>query len=99
MQNILFSQVHDTTISNIHSLDSKGVHLKIQRSWNVTVHNIDITAPGNSPNTDGIYSSLTNLLTLSNINIKTGDDCIAIGQGCTNVLISNIHCGPGHGIR
>ncbi|XP_039129862.1 polygalacturonase-like [Dioscorea cayenensis subsp. rotundata] len=96
--NILFSQVHDTTISNIHSLDSKGVHLKIQRSWNVTVHNIDITAPGNSPNTDGIYSSLTNLLTLSNINIKTGDDCIAIGQGCTNVLISNIHCGPGHGI-
>ncbi|KAM0954407.1 putative endo-polygalacturonase [Dioscorea sansibarensis] len=98
MQNLLFSQVHDTTISDISLVNSKGVHLKIQRSLNVSVHNIQIDAPEDSPNTDGIYSSMTNFLNLSNINIKTGDDCIAIGQGCTNVLVSNIHCGPGHGI-
>ena len=32
-------------------------------------------------------------------NIKLGDDCIAIKGGTSNVNISEIVCGPGHGIR
>lgn len=31
--------------------------------------------------------------------INKGDDCIAINGGTSNVSISNIKCGPGHGIR
>jgi len=29
----------------------------------------------------------------------SGDDCIAINSGSSNINITGINCGPGHGIR
>ncbi|KAJ4703589.1 Pectin lyase-like superfamily protein [Melia azedarach] len=30
--------------------------------------------------------------------IATGDDCVSLGQGSQNILVSDVFCGPGHGI-
>ncbi|RVW54580.1 Exopolygalacturonase clone GBGE184 [Vitis vinifera] len=84
--------------TDITSLDSKSFHYFITNSYNFTAFNLTITAPGNSPNTDGMHLSRCDLVNLSNFTIKTGDDCISVGQGSTNINITNVYCGPGHGL-
>jgi polygalacturonase len=74
-------------------------HIVIDRCNTVRVQGIKVIAAGNSPNTDGIHVQLSSSVTILNSNIATGDDCISIGQGTTNLWIENIACGPGHGIR
>ncbi|CAH2079436.1 unnamed protein product, partial [Thlaspi arvense] len=57
-----------------------------------------ITAPGDSPNTDGIKLGFSSNIHISNTVIGTGDNCIAILSRNTNMDISNVKCGPRHGI-
>ncbi|CAA7014719.1 unnamed protein product [Microthlaspi erraticum] len=59
---------------------------------------VTVTAPGDSPNTDGIKFGFCSNIRISNTNIGTGYDCIAILSGTSNMDISNVKCGPGHGI-
>lgn len=72
--------------------------MKIEEGENITINNITITAPGASPNTDGIHTGNINYVNILNSNIGTGDDCISIGPGTTNINITGVNCGPGHGI-
>ncbi|TXG67439.1 hypothetical protein EZV62_008714 [Acer yangbiense] len=65
---------------------------------NITVNSVHITAPGDSPTTDGIHIANTNNMQILNSVIGTGDDCVSIGPGSKNINISNVQCGPGHGI-
>uniref|UniRef100_A0A2N9FMF9 Rhamnogalacturonase A/B/Epimerase-like pectate lyase domain-containing protein n=1 Tax=Fagus sylvatica TaxID=28930 RepID=A0A2N9FMF9_FAGSY len=37
-------------------------------------------------------------VTIKGSTIQTGDDCISIGPDTKNLLMSNIRCGPGHGV-
>ncbi|CAH2060271.1 unnamed protein product, partial [Thlaspi arvense] len=64
--------------------------------FNIT--GVTITAPGDSPNTNGIKFGFSSNIHISNTFIGTGDDCIAILSGNTNMDISNVKCGPGHKI-
>ncbi|KAG0487016.1 hypothetical protein HPP92_009111 [Vanilla planifolia] len=64
----------------------------------VTVEGATITAPEDSPNTDGIHLHMSRGVSVTGSTMRTGDDCISIGQGVSNVWIENIKCGPGHGI-
>ncbi|KAG1371278.1 putative Exopolygalacturonase [Cocos nucifera] len=98
LQTMRFCRISNAKIANLTLLDSKGFHMSIQRSSNVTVRDLNISAPENSRNTDGIHVSGSNNIDLASLTIGTGDDCISIGQGSTNVFISNVACGPGHGI-
>lgn len=62
------------------------------------LNKITISAPSDSPNTDGIKISQSKGIRIRNSNIATGDDCIAMISGTRNVRISRVICGPGHGI-
>lgn len=85
-------------MSDITSLNSMGFHYHVHRCSNVTFTNLTITAPGDSPNTDGMHISSSNLISVTDSVIGTGDDCISIGHTTSNITITGITCGPGHGI-
>ncbi|RWW70174.1 hypothetical protein BHE74_00022161 [Ensete ventricosum] len=97
-KNLVFSFVTNATISSISSIDSKLFHMQIFESRDITLDSIRIKAPGDSPNTDGIHIADSTNIQVANSVIGTGDDCISIGPGCSNLTIFNVLCGPGHGI-
>lgn len=73
--------------------------MHITNSANIRINGLHIFAPEDSPNTDGMHISKSIGVRVSKTVIRTGDDCISLGQGATNVNISKVTCGPGHGIR
>ncbi|KAL0367771.1 UNVERIFIED_CONTAM: Exopolygalacturonase [Sesamum radiatum] len=75
-----------------------GFHMHVTNCRMIRLQGLTISAPGDSPNTDGLHISKSIMVKVSESVIKTGDDCISIGQGATNVTVNKITCGPGHGI-
>lgn len=90
--------VYNALIQGITSLNSKGFHIGIVNGGKITIQHVTIRAPADSPNTDGIHTQNTNKIKIINSNIGTEDDCISIGEGSTNINITGVNCGPGHGI-
>lgn len=99
MQSLKFNNVKDAKIRGIQFLNAMGFHMHITNSYLIRIHSLRITAPIDSPNTDGMHISKSQAVKIARTVIRTGDDCISIGQGATNVTINQVTCGPGHGIR
>ncbi|KAJ3683681.1 hypothetical protein LUZ60_013908 [Juncus effusus] len=93
-----FINIISGRITNLKLKDGKGFHIAIHKSHNIVIKAISVTAPGDSPNTDGIHVSGSTRVQMRYITVGTGDDCISIGPGSYNVSIANVNCGPGHGI-
>ncbi|XP_058081841.1 exopolygalacturonase-like [Magnolia sinica] len=93
-----FMFVTDATIRSISSMNSKLFHMNIVGCKNLKLHSVNTSAPGDSSNTDNIHIGDSSGVTISCSVIGTGDDCISIGPGTSNISISNILCGPGHDI-
>ncbi|MCM3781676.1 glycoside hydrolase family 28 protein [Neobacillus mesonae] len=92
----------------------KDVQLTNSPSWtvnpilcnDVTIDNLSILNPADSPNTDGINPESCFNVRISNCHIDVGDDCIAIKAGtedtdervpCENITITNCTMVHGHG--
>ncbi|CAM6108191.1 unnamed protein product [Calypogeia fissa] len=88
----------NVTIKNVAIQNSQQMHVAFEKSTGITVNNVTITAPGTSPNTDGIHLQNSSSVTIKNTQIATGDDCISIQTGSFNVNIKNFQCLLGHGI-
>ncbi|CAI9092941.1 OLC1v1028316C1 [Oldenlandia corymbosa var. corymbosa] len=86
-------RVKGLTIQN-----SQQMHFVISRSNSVRVTGVKVTAPEDSPNTDGIHITESTNVVLQNCKIGTGDDCVSIVNGSSNIKMKTIYCGPGHGI-
>ncbi|KAJ0972226.1 hypothetical protein J5N97_020185 [Dioscorea zingiberensis] len=93
-----FSNSKNIMISGLTSMNSELYHIVINGCEGVQVQGVKISAPGNSPNTDGIHVQMSTDVTITGTGIKTGDDCVSIGPGTTNLWIERVTCGPGHGI-
>ena len=99
-----------------HKLTFEGVTLAGSPSW--TLHplhctdvrfvNLSISAPADSPNTDGLNPESCTGVTITGVHFTVGDDCIALKSGkfamakralrpTRDVAISNCHMQEGHG--
>ncbi|KAL3374633.1 hypothetical protein AABB24_006221 [Solanum stoloniferum] len=92
------SHSENISLTGLSFMDSPRMHIHFEKSKSARVTNITIDSPGESPNTDGIHVSGSRDVFIDYCRIGTGDDCISIVDGCSHLNISNIICGPGHGI-
>ncbi|KAL0740011.1 hypothetical protein Bca4012_081524 [Brassica carinata] len=98
MQALTFYNSKNLRVDNLRVRDAQQIQISIEKCSNVQVSNVEVTAPADSPNTDGIHITNTQNIQVSKSIIGTGDDCISIESGSQNVKINDITCGPGHGI-
>ncbi|XP_019090110.1 PREDICTED: probable polygalacturonase At3g15720 [Camelina sativa] len=92
------NKCNNLTINGISSINSPKTHLSIKSCNYVAISKINLLAPETSPNTDGIDIQNSTNINIFDSTIQTGDDCIAIKTGSFNINITQINCGPGHGI-
>ncbi|KAK9111669.1 hypothetical protein Scep_019188 [Stephania cephalantha] len=97
----IFIQFHKCNRLQVYGLtivDTPKNHISINGCSDVMLHHLTLVAPGTSPNTDGIDISDSTRIQILDSFIGTGDDCIAINGGSSYINITNLACGPGHGI-
>lgn len=85
-------------VQDLKIVNSQQIHMSIEDCTGVQLTGLSITAPGTSPNTDGIHITRSKDVQVTNCKIKTGDDCLSIETGTHNLHVSQVVCGPGHGI-
>ncbi|AES65910.1 Polygalacturonase [Medicago truncatula] len=96
--NFGFNFVNNSLVHGVTSKDSKNFHVMVFGCNNITFDSFTITAPGDSPNTDGIHMGKSTGVKILNTNIGTGDDCVSIGDGSKQITVEGVKCGPGHGL-
>ncbi|KAL0005035.1 hypothetical protein SO802_012596 [Lithocarpus litseifolius] len=97
--NIRFNYITNSKIQDITSKGSKFFHINLLECKKLQFQHVTITAPADSPNTDGIHVGRSSQITITNADIGTSDDCISIGDGTQDITINQVTCGPGHGIN
>ncbi|KAI3973952.1 hypothetical protein MKX01_030528 [Papaver californicum] len=95
------------TLANCNGCQLRGLmhvngqrnHINISGSHELVISHVNIIAPENSHNTDGIDISFSKSIRIQDFFIGTGDHCVAINGRCKLINITNVNCGPGHDIR
>lgn len=103
---ISFDGCERILIEGIKLIDSPSWTVTPLKSQNITIHNICIKNPADSPNTDGINPDSCSEVRISDCHVDVGDDCITIKSGvetnperiaCRNISITNCTLVHGHG--
>ncbi|KAL6127938.1 hypothetical protein ACLB2K_071299 [Fragaria x ananassa] len=104
-RSITFNWVNNLVISDLVSINSQETHLVINSCKNVVVRNVKLSAPADSPNTDGIHVQGSTWVTITGATLMTGDDCVSIGKdvkeaGVEDVTLTNaVFSGSDNGVR
>jgi polygalacturonase len=99
---VLLADCANVLIQGVTLKDAPQFHLVPQRCHDVTIENVTITAPADSPNTDGIDPSSSREVVIRHCTVDVGDDNVAFksnpGEGPTeNVLVTDCTFKHGHG--
>ncbi len=103
---VSFESCKDVLVADVKMINSPSWTIHPVRSDNITIHNVSICNPSDSPNTDGINPESCRNVRISNCHIDVGDDCIALKAGteessdripCENITITNCTMIHGHG--
>ncbi len=103
---IYFEDCSRILIEKVRLINSPAWTVNPVRCQNITIDNITIINPANSPNTDGVNPDSCKNVRISNCQIDVGDDCITIKSGvetgkylipCENVCVTNCTLLHGHG--
>ncbi|XP_010050935.2 exopolygalacturonase [Eucalyptus grandis] len=92
-----FNYVKNALISNITSVNSMFFHFVVFSCDALEFRHVQIVAPDESSNTDGIHIGHSSRITIADSVISTGDDCVSVGPGSKGVKVVGVQCGPGHG--
>ena len=105
---ITFSACQRIRISGVNIRNSPSFHIVPSASENVVITGVTITAPADSPNTDGIDPSASRNVRISKCLIDVGDDNIAVksgsddpnhpGAAAENIIITDCTFLHGHGV-
>ncbi|AES59077.2 polygalacturonase [Medicago truncatula] len=93
-----FDKCDGLQITGLTHINGPGPHIAVTDSQDITISHIHINSPKESHNTDGIDLTRAIRVNVHDIPIRSGDDCIAIKGGSQFVNVSQVTCGPGHGI-
>ena len=74
MQALTLYNLKNLNVKNLRVRNAQQIQISIEKCNNVGVKNVKITAPGDSPNTDGIHIVATKNIRISNSDIGTGND-------------------------
>lgn len=103
---ISFDGCRRVTLRDLNLINSPSWTVNPIQCSDVTIDNLSILNPADSPNTDGINPESCRNVRISNCHIDVGDDCIAIKAGtedtaerisCENITITNCTMVHGHG--
>ncbi|KAF8675554.1 hypothetical protein HU200_047620 [Digitaria exilis] len=90
---VLFVNNQNTIVRDLTSVNPKFFHIALLSDKNIKISGLKISAPSNSPNTDGIHIERSSGVSITDTHIATGDDCISVGQGNDNVEVARVHVG------
>jgi polygalacturonase len=96
--------VNGFTMENVTLRNSPKFHVLLESSVNITITGVTITAPSNSPNTDGIDPKTCKHVMISGCNISVGDDNVAVTSAgnpsptASDVTVTGCTFGAGHGV-
>jgi len=100
---VVFEHCQRVRVEGVTITNAPTFNLVPASCEDVTIEDVTILNPADSPNTDGIDPSVSRRVLIARCHIDTGDDCIAVKAGSAgagimeDLLITDCTFGHGHG--
>ncbi|KAL2945323.1 hypothetical protein RDABS01_006081 [Bienertia sinuspersici] len=95
LPSVKFSNATSCVVHGIHSMNPSAFHVLVVNSHNISIVNSNFESKTVKPNThsNGVYISGSTAVSVTNTHIKTGDDCITVSGGSSDVNVSGVIVG------